>query len=568
MARAGSRRAVDLLPWPDGLEYAAAAINLDQGRGAVLHFGGHSYPSRYPEGYPMLLAGAYPLLGHRVENLAIATIAMGVLAIVALYVVTLGLFGRLGAFVAGLLLATSPVFIANATVVLSDVPALTVVCLAALAIARASAAEEGSPSATGAVGYWCIFAFLCGFAVMLRPTNVALLAGAGAGLLLVPARIRFKTRGRAALALAAVALAFAAMPLWQAWQNLVHLGGPTASGYAYWVPEVYGSLARTFNPYFLFGETMPNNVHGNLPVYLAMILGLDGLLVGGLRGSPLVPIYYLYPLAAAIFALLGLVGLVKSSAGVAARRVVGFGLGFLAALLALYSFYFFTDIVFLLPAGFVLLVLAGAGFATAHRRLSGVFARHRRDLSDHLAVAGVLLLDAMLALAMLTEVGRRLQHEPQGSTVVPALASVAGKLPAGAIVASNISLQFLELYLRGAGREFVGLHSFEADNQFSDYHLHRLYAKRVRGWRGPLPMVLFDGTVVVAGVVAQLAREARAGRPVYLLLYSPKSPEYARELDHEMRALDASFELEPAARAGPLILMRVAPRDGGQNRGP
>lgn len=563
MARAGPRRAADLLPWPDGLEYAAAAVNLDQGRGPVLHFGGYSYPSRYPEGYPMLLAAAYPLLGQRVENLAVATISLGLVAIVALYLVTLSLFGRPSAFVAGLLLAASPVFMTNAALVLSDVPTLTIVCLAALAMARASAAEEESRGTAETLCYWYVFAFLCGFAVMLRPTNLALLAGVGVGLLLVPARIRFKTRAGAALALGAVALVFAVMPLWQAWQNLVHLGGLTASGYVYWVPEVYGSLARTFNSHFLFGETMPRNAHGNLPVYLSMLLGLDGLVVGGLFGSPAVPIYYLYPFAAAVFALFGLVGLIKSPAGAAAIRVVGFGLGFLAALLALYSFYFFTDMVFLLPASFVLLVLAGSGLAAAHRRLSGLLGRRRRDFRDNLAIAGVVLLDAMLALSLLTEAARRLQHEPRRSVVVPALESVAGKLPAGAIVTSNISLQFLELYLPAAGREFVGLHSFEADNEFSDYHLHRLYAKRDLGWRGPLPRVLFDATAVVPGAVAQLAREARAGRPVYLLLYSPKSPEYARELDREMHMLNASFELEPAARAGPLILLRLAPREAG-----
>src|SRR5258705_13110223 len=37
----GSRRGVELMPWPDGLEYAASAMNLASGRGAVLHFGGY-----------------------------------------------------------------------------------------------------------------------------------------------------------------------------------------------------------------------------------------------------------------------------------------------------------------------------------------------------------------------------------------------------------------------------------------------------------------------------------------------------------------------------------------------
>ncbi len=52
---AGFRRGLELMPWPDGLEYAASAMNFAQGLGAVLHFGGYTYPSRYTAGYPLIL---------------------------------------------------------------------------------------------------------------------------------------------------------------------------------------------------------------------------------------------------------------------------------------------------------------------------------------------------------------------------------------------------------------------------------------------------------------------------------------------------------------------------------
>jgi len=55
----GSRRGLELMPWPDGLEYAASAVNLAAGRGAVLHFGGYTYPSRYTGGYPLILEFFY-----------------------------------------------------------------------------------------------------------------------------------------------------------------------------------------------------------------------------------------------------------------------------------------------------------------------------------------------------------------------------------------------------------------------------------------------------------------------------------------------------------------------------
>src|SRR5213078_3608261 len=69
MSRTGSRRGLELMPWPDGVEYAAQAVNIDAGRGPVLHFGGYTYPSRYPEGYPLILAAALPLIGHHVALL-------------------------------------------------------------------------------------------------------------------------------------------------------------------------------------------------------------------------------------------------------------------------------------------------------------------------------------------------------------------------------------------------------------------------------------------------------------------------------------------------------------------
>ena len=88
MAHSVSRRSGELLPWPDGLEYAAQAVNLDDGRGPVLHFGGYSYPSRYPEGYPLILAAALPIIGHDVAPLRRHDGAWSV-AVVITYLLTL-----------------------------------------------------------------------------------------------------------------------------------------------------------------------------------------------------------------------------------------------------------------------------------------------------------------------------------------------------------------------------------------------------------------------------------------------------------------------------------------------
>src|ERR1700733_412184 len=119
--RNGFANGEELWPMPDAVEYAATAIDIDRGLGPVLHFAGNSYPTRYTIGYPLLLAAAYPLVGHRAESLCLATALTALIAIAALYLLTLWGFDRPSAIIAALLLATCPYFIGLATCVMSDV---------------------------------------------------------------------------------------------------------------------------------------------------------------------------------------------------------------------------------------------------------------------------------------------------------------------------------------------------------------------------------------------------------------------------------------------------------------
>src|ERR1700676_557424 len=102
---AGSRRGVELMPWPDGLEYAASAVNLASGRGAVLHFGGYTYPSRYTAGYPLILEFFYRSFDRRVDRLFFASLVLGMTAVFSIFNVARELFGRAAAAIASLLLA-------------------------------------------------------------------------------------------------------------------------------------------------------------------------------------------------------------------------------------------------------------------------------------------------------------------------------------------------------------------------------------------------------------------------------------------------------------------------------
>ena len=548
-ARSGFRRGMELMPWPDGLEYAAAAVNLDHGLGPVLHFGGYSYPSRYTEGYPMLLAAAFPLLRHRVELLCLATLVLGLVAISALYALTLLMFGRLSALVAGALLTLSPLFITYSTLVLSDVPTLTVTILAALALFYASEAEDAASSASA----WIVATGLCGlfagFTIIIRPTNATIVVGIAVALYAVRPRRRISEMLPPAIALA---IGLAIFPAWQAIENWRRLGGPFNSGYVFWVPEVYGTLGKTFGAQFLFGPTMPRNPHGNVLSYLVTIAGLDGML-----GDPGDPRYVLYPFAAAVFAVIGIRAALRDSAGRPAARVVWFGLGFLVSLLVLYLFYFFTEMAFILPALFIVFAAAGYGVIVGNRALRDARANRRRTSRDLAVIAFVAVLDLMLAFSIATEAGSRAAATPRPSAMVPALVTIRAQLEPDAIVVSNISLQFLELYFAKPGTRLLGLNSFDPGEQFTDYHLARLYAKRGEGWKGRVPPVVFAGQRIDDAELKSLEDSARAGKPLYLLVAAPEHRAYADLLKDELTRLGDSFALEPIAQSDLLEFDRL-----------
>ncbi len=210
IASTGFANGQELCPMPDAVEYAAIAVNLDRGLGPVLHFAGNSYPPRYTIGYPLILAAAYPLLGRRPERLCLVTALTALVAIAGLYLLTLWVFDRPSAILAGLLLATSPHFLGLSTCVMSDVPALAVVVLAVLAFLYAEEKESLVASA--------LCGLLAGLAVTIRFTNGAILVGMLAAVLLVrPRRLQFAR-------VMAFAIGFIAFPGLQAWLNLHYLG--------------------------------------------------------------------------------------------------------------------------------------------------------------------------------------------------------------------------------------------------------------------------------------------------------------------------------------------------------
>ena len=139
-------------------------------------------------------------------------------------------------------------------------------------------------------------------------------------------------------------------------------------------------------------------------------------------GDPGDPRYLMYPFAAAVFAIIGIVVALKSQARTV-LRVMWFGLAFLAALVALYLFYFFTEIAFILPATFILFAAAGYGIVVANRAmLEARTSRSARPRAISAVIAGVVALDLMLAVSMVAETAGRVSATPSQSKMVPVAA--------------------------------------------------------------------------------------------------------------------------------------------------
>ena len=530
----------ELWPMPDAVEYAAMAVNLDRGLGPVLHFGGITYPSRYTIGYPLILAAAYPILGRKPERLCLVTALTALIAIAGLYLLTLWIFDRPSAIVAGLLLTTSPHFLGLSTCVLSDVPSLAVVILAVLTFLYAE--EKQSLIASALCG------ILVGLAVTIRVTNSAFLIGMLAVALLVqPRRAQFAR-------VTAFAIGFVAFPGLQVGLNLHYLGSPLSNGYAFWQPDVYSSFFTAFDPRYLFVPWDPSHRHGNFVAYAIAMLGLDGIFgqlnLGAESRTLFRARYGFYPFPVVLFAGLGVFLAMRRKRDALTMRTVILGLSFLAALLLVYLPYFYVDPRFLLPALFIVFAAAGYGLISANRKLERGWAGFVAIALD-VVVAGAIVVQTLSRLAM---------PLPRDSRLVADVLALRPRL-SNAVLVSDISLQWLELYAGGEGTEFVGLRSHFGAQPVNEEHLHWLYEKRSKGWSGPTPPILLlpDGGLDPAEA-RRLADEDKQGRPVYLLVLNATSSEWLGVLKREVAEIDRGFSLERIAHYPEMGLYRLRPR--------
>ena len=540
LASTGFANGQELWPIPDAVEYAAVAVNLDRGLGPVLHFAGNSYPPRYTVGYPLMLAAAYPILGHRPGRLYAVTTLTALVAIAGLYLLTLWMFDRPSATLAALLLATSPHFLGLSTMVMSDVPALAVAVLAVLAFLYALERESLLASA--------LCGLLVGLGVTIRVSSGAILIGMIAAALIVPPR-------RLLLAQALTfAFGFIALPSLQAWLNLRYLGSIFSNGYSFWLPAFYSSAVfKTFKLSYLVAPADPIYRHGNFVAYALAMLGIDGIfgqLHLGTESRTLVHARYsLFPFPVMAFAAIGVFRAMRTKRNASTARALYLGLSFLALLLIIYLPYFHVEPRFMLPALFIVFAAAGWGLVCANQGLDWRWTGF-----------AVIALDVVLAGAISVETFSVLTASaPTQSELVAEVQAIRPQLK-NAVLVSDISLQWLELIAGGDQTEFVGLSTNLYGRAVNEKHLSWLYQKKSRGWSGQVPpTLLLPGGGLDAGEAGKLADDDKRGRPVYLLVAIPTNSQWLGMLKREFSEIDRHFSYETIARYPEVALYRLKP---------
>lgn len=225
----------DLGPPPDALEYAVTGKSIAHGGPYSISLLGHLYPPRYPFGFPVLIAPMYVLPGATLANGIYGVGLFGVLTVVLVYRLTVLLDGQFAGMMAGAILLLLPQYLSWNHQVMSETASAALTVIAALLLYRIADGDDGRRRRIRLT----LLGLICGLAILVHITNVALLLASFAVLLLIPS-IR-KRAGRPLLALAAGPLIAVVILCGYNWMTF---GRFTGTGYAYWAPEWYGTLGK------------------------------------------------------------------------------------------------------------------------------------------------------------------------------------------------------------------------------------------------------------------------------------------------------------------------------------
>jgi 4-amino-4-deoxy-L-arabinose transferase-like glycosyltransferase len=367
-------------PRPDSLEYAAMAQSLAQSGQVYLQIGPHRVRSRYPPGWPLLLAPAVKL-GMAGQDLWKVTGLFGaglswLLAVLAAWAAA-ALSGRAGpaALAAGLLAgigwALAPIALDLGRTLMSDEPntLVSLLGLVLTGVAFLRKAGNGRLLLAAAAGG----GLALGLALSMRTVNGALLAPPVLVFLVGGAR-RLGTGVvlRRGLAWAAGGLLFPTLTV----AVLVRSGLPAWewSGYRFWAPQRFEELTNAFHPRYAL---TPNEDFSYLDLQRRPFthLELAGRVLLGLPG--LRPFHYLgfyWPLAGWLAALpLIWLGLRRKGSGEVVAAVASALTLWTVGHVAVFSLYFYpTSRFYLAPLALCLVLLAtacGVGLARPELRV-------------------------------------------------------------------------------------------------------------------------------------------------------------------------------------------------------
>lgn len=491
---------IDFRPVPDAAEYATAAQSLAEGRCNTLTMGGGVYPSRYPAGYPILLA-LFHLLGLPVERFYLGSILLGLVVVSLVYLLARKAgSGRDASLVAAAVAACSPVLLFCSIRVLAEnisLVALMAAFLLALSLGRAMR------------GRWLVCITLLaglatGYAVTIRLANMvsvpvifglALWAGWRSG-------PRLGNGIRGALLFGAGVLT-GLLP--QLVLNIINFGIPWSTGYGFW-NQIYQDPLAMFEAAHVVHPWNP--LYGNLWYYLQHMAGM----------SFEATFLRLYSLAAVVLAMVGLFAILRRGR---ARAIHLFGLLHCLATLSLLLFYFGQSTRLLAPVIPWVALWAGEGFSALWHRPGGAVLRRGCRL------AGVLLVLFALVPLSFWAAYRTGSFGGEQPPLRTAASITMAHTPPGALIVSNLSPVYTGLLIdyRG-GREVVQLS--REDGTYVSYLLNASFG----GEGPPLPQARFMPPLpgrepfqpLVHGPeeldpwrLGQVAASLRSGRPVFIL---------------------------------------------------
>jgi len=431
-------QAADLGPAPDAEEYATTARNLAHFHAFTISLLNKSYPSRYPFGFPALLAPSYWLPHATLATGIYGVLAFGVASVVLVYVLARAVMGRAGAIAAAATLLLLPQFIGWTHEIMSETASIMLTAAAALVLyLTVQVVGDGARRALIVV-----LGGIAAVALLVHSANVILLA-ALIPVLVRDRHIRQEPVNYGLLFAIGPIVALAGLALY----DQLTFGGVTRTGYALWVPEWYSSIQKAFGLRFAIGapgfagDGIPTDGRSDPPNILYYLGSLTGLVP--IQGALLLPLQ-------AALALIGCVMLARDQRP-AVRALVLFGGLFSVLTVAFFSLYFFQTVRLLAPLAPLAALAVGQAVASCITFIR-VGVADRRPLLAMLGEAVGFLALASLVVAMPAATGNvylyaNAQHRTVSITgTMNALTATTYRNVAdhGAMIVTDVNLPFLD----------------------------------------------------------------------------------------------------------------------------